>query len=85
MVDLDLADAGVIAGLPWIGDVMARRIVADREARGPFGSLEGLQRIPGVGPGLATRIGKLVTFSGRRDADPETVKFRRLRRGPARP
>jgi competence protein ComEA len=84
-VDLDVADADAIAGLPWIGEAMARRIVADRDARGPFGSMAGLQRVPGVGPGLATRIGHLVTFSGHREAGPETVKFRRLRRGPARP
>jgi competence protein ComEA len=84
-VDLDVADAAAIAALPWIGEALAGRIVADRVARGPFGSLAGLQRVPGVGPGLAGRIGHLVTFSGRQDRGPEIVTFHRLRRGPARP
>lgn len=84
-VDLDVADAAAIAALPWIGEALAGRIVADRVARGPFGSLAGLQRVPGVGPGLAGKIGHLVTFSGRQDRGPEIVKFHRLRRGPARP
>lgn len=47
--------------LPGIGPSLARRIVADREASGPFATLEALDRIPGIGPGLVARLGKLVT------------------------
>lgn len=36
--------------LPMIGETMARRIVADREENGPFGSPEALLRVPGIGP-----------------------------------
>ena len=32
---------------------------------GPFGSLEGLTRVSGIGPALAQAVGRHVTFSGR--------------------
>lgn len=63
-IDLDRAGAGEIARLPRIGPGLARRIVADRSARGPFGSLEGLSRVPGVGDGLIAEVRTLVVFSG---------------------
>ena len=64
IVDMDVASEGEIESLPRIGSVLARRIVGDRSANGPFGSLEGLQRVRGVGPGLATLLRNRVTFSG---------------------
>jgi DNA uptake protein ComE-like DNA-binding protein len=48
-----------------VGPALARRLVADRRARGPFGSMAGLSRVPGVGPSLEARLAPLVTFSGR--------------------
>lgn len=35
--------------LPGVGEVLARRIVADRIQHGPFESVSGLKRVPGVG------------------------------------
>ena len=63
-VDLDVADQSVIETLPRIGPVLARRIVDDRAANGPFGSIDGFQRVRGVGPALAAALGERVTFSG---------------------
>jgi competence protein ComEA len=62
-VDLDLATRAEIEALPWIGPVLAARIVADRDSLGPFGSLQGFQRVRGVGPGMARRLEGRVTFS----------------------
>jgi competence ComEA-like helix-hairpin-helix protein len=64
-VDVDRATAAELERLPRVGPVLARRIVEDREARGSFGSLEGLDRVSGVGPGLLVAIERFVTFSGR--------------------
>lgn len=64
-VDLDRAPADEIARLPRIGPALAARIVDDREANGPFGSLEALDRVSGVGPGLLTAIEPYARFSGR--------------------
>ena len=61
--DLDLASEAEIEALPWIGPVLAARIVADRDSLGPFGSMAGFQRVRGVGPGMARRLEGRVTFS----------------------
>src|SRR6266576_5731401 len=44
-VDLDVATEKEIEGLRHVGPALARRIVADCDSHGPFGSLEGLTRI----------------------------------------
>lgn len=63
-IDVDRAGVLEIARLPRIGVALAKRIVADRDTRGPFGSLAGLDRVPGVGPGLLRQIEPHVAFSG---------------------
>lgn len=63
-LDMDQADIEALDQLPGIGPALARRIVEDRDANGPFGSVDGLQRVRGIGPALAARLAPLVTFSG---------------------
>lgn len=63
ILDLDIATAGQIETLRGIGPSLAKRIVADRDSLGPFGSLTELQRVKGLGPKLAARIDSSVTFS----------------------
>ncbi len=62
-VDLDRAGVAEIARLPRVGPTLARTIVAYREAHGPFGSLEGLDRVPGIGAGLLAALAPQVAFS----------------------
>ncbi len=62
-VDLDRADADALERLPRIGPALAARIVDDRRSKGPFGSLEALQRVRGIGPKLAAGLRAHVTFS----------------------
>ena len=63
-VDVDASDSAALERLPRIGPALAARIVADRNANGPYGSLAGLQRVRGIGPKLAELLGPHVTFSG---------------------
>jgi competence ComEA-like helix-hairpin-helix protein len=63
-IDADKASAPELARLPRVGLALAKRIVADREARGPFGGPSGLDRVPGVGAGLLATIGPHLAFSG---------------------
>lgn len=63
IVDLDIAAVDQIETLRGIGPALAKRIVADRDSLGPFGSIGELQRVKGVGPKLAARIDSSVTFS----------------------
>ena len=62
-VDLDLAGIDEVAAIPFIGPALARRIVTDRIDNGPFGSVAGLQRIPGITAAFARRLEPFVTFS----------------------
>jgi DNA uptake protein and related DNA-binding proteins len=63
-IDLDVAPPEEIERLPRVGPTLARRIVANRDSLGPFGSLAGLRRVKGMGPATIERLAKLVTFSG---------------------
>ncbi len=62
-VDLDVATAEEIESLRHIGPALARRIVADRDSFGPFGSSEGFLRVKGVGPSMVEKLDTSVTFS----------------------
>lgn len=62
-IDLDRASAEELARLPRIGPGLAARIVAYRETHGPFGSLEALDQVPGVGPTLLAAVRPHVTVS----------------------
>jgi competence protein ComEA len=64
IVDVDRAPAAELEALPRVGPVLARRIVADRDSLGPFGSLEGLRRVKGIGPAMLRALEGHVTFSG---------------------
>ena len=63
-IDVDRATAAEVARLPRVGLALAKTIVAEREAKGPFGSLEGLDRVTGIGPGLLAAVAPNVKFSG---------------------
>ena len=63
-VDVDRADVTEITRLPRVGPALAQRIVAWRTAHGPFGSIERLDSVPGIGPRLVEVLRPFVTFSG---------------------
>ena len=63
-IDADRASAAELARLPRVGMALAKRMVAWREAHGPFGALAGLDQVPGVGPGLLASLAEHVSFSG---------------------
>jgi competence ComEA-like helix-hairpin-helix protein len=60
-LNVNHATAVELEGLPGIGPALARRIVADREAQGPFATVAALDRVPGIGPALMARLGGLIT------------------------
>jgi competence protein ComEA len=61
-VDVDHASAEDLARLPRVGPSLARRIVEERDAHGPFRSLAGLARVAGVGPRLLGTLEGHVLF-----------------------
>lgn len=56
LIDPNTADAATLRLLPGIGPGLARRILADREANGPFRSVRDLERIDGIGPRTVDRL-----------------------------
>jgi competence ComEA-like helix-hairpin-helix protein len=72
MIDADVAPAAELARLPRIGLALAKVIVADRESRGAFGNLEGLDRVTGVGPGLLRSLAPHLSFSGSASSESAT-------------
>lgn len=75
IIDVDQATAAQLEALPRVGPALAKRIVDDRTANGPFGSIEALQRVKGVGPAMAKTIAPRVTFStSRRPTDAATYR-----------
>jgi competence ComEA-like helix-hairpin-helix protein len=59
-LDINRADGSGLQELPGIGPVLAERIVAYREAHGPFQRLEDLRDVPGIGPKRFTHIRPLI-------------------------
>ena len=55
-IDLDRAGPDELAALPGIGPALAAAIVKDRNMRGPFQTLSGLDRVRGVGPAILSQI-----------------------------
>jgi DNA uptake protein ComE-like DNA-binding protein len=62
-IDLDRAQEWEILSLPKVGPTLAHRILANRDSLGPFGSLDELRRVKGVGEGVVDAITPYVTFS----------------------
>lgn len=75
-IDVDRATAEELLRLPRIGPALATRIVENRTAEGPFGSLEVLERVPGIGPSALRALTRHVTFSGH--AVPRAISLPRL-------
>ena len=50
MVDINSATWVEWAQFEGIGETLAKRIVADRQTRGPFGDVDDVQRVKGIGP-----------------------------------
>ncbi len=55
-IDVNVASAEALAALPRIGPTLAARIVEDREAHGPFRTIDELDRVPGLGPSTVREL-----------------------------
>ncbi|WP_062378554.1 ComEA family DNA-binding protein [Demequina pelophila] len=60
-VNLNSASASRLEDLSGVGPVLAARIVADREANGPFASVEDLGRVSGVGQAILAGLADAAT------------------------
>ena len=60
-VDLNTATAAELDTMPGIGESLARRIIAYREANGPFGSIEEIMEVSGIGEAKFAELEDRVT------------------------
>jgi competence protein ComEA len=61
LVDINAATAAELETLPRIGPAIAQRIIAYREANGPFAAIEDIQDVPGIGPATFEGLKELIT------------------------
>ena len=59
-VDINSADATQLDSLPGVGPSTAAKIVADRQANGPFKSTDDLGRVSGIGPKKLAQLKPLI-------------------------
>ncbi|HEX9780001.1 MAG TPA: ComEA family DNA-binding protein [bacterium] len=62
-VDVNRASAAELERLPGIGPRLAGRIAKEREARGPFTTVDDLARVPGIGPATVRRLAPYVALT----------------------
>ncbi len=62
-VDLNHAATDELVRLPGVGPALAARIIAVREARGPFDTVDDLRRVRGFGPAKIERLRPLVRLA----------------------
>lgn len=61
-ININTASAAELELLPGVGPAIAQRIVEFRDDRGPFRSLNDLDRVSGIGPRLIERLRDKVTL-----------------------
>ena len=62
-INVNTADAELLAELPGIGPSRAEAIIKEREANGTFETAEDLARVSGIGSATVDRMRDQVTFS----------------------
>jgi competence ComEA-like helix-hairpin-helix protein len=62
-VDVNTADFGTLRQLPGIGPHLAARIVEHRIRQGPFGSVDDLRAVPGIGPATLERLRPVIALA----------------------
>ena len=60
-ININTATQAELESLPEIGPVTAQKIIAYREAHGPFATIEEIMDVPGIGPKTFEQIKDLIT------------------------
>lgn len=61
-LNVNTATRAELEALPGIGPTLAQRILDDRGEQGPFGSIEDLKRVRGIGDKIAAALEPLIRF-----------------------
>jgi len=63
-VNINTAEKEALTALPGIGEILAQRIIAYRNANGSFSSVDGLMYVEGIGEKKLEAILDLITIGG---------------------
>jgi competence protein ComEA len=61
LININTASQAELESLPGIGPTTAQKIIAYRQANGPFVSIEDIVNVSGIGPGTYERLKNLIT------------------------
>lgn len=61
LININTATQAELESLPGIGPALAQRVIAYREANGPFQSIEDIMKVSGIGPKTFEKIKDLIT------------------------
>jgi competence ComEA-like helix-hairpin-helix protein len=73
-LDLNQATAEQLVALPGIGEVKAAAILAVRDSRGGFQSMEELEAVRGIGPALVAKLRPLVVVGSKKSRSGKTAR-----------
>jgi competence protein ComEA len=67
VVNVNTATKEELTSLKGVGDKRAKEIIDYRTKNGPFKTVDDLEKVPGIGPGIMKQIRSEVTTSGKTD------------------
>jgi len=65
VVNINTATKEELTSLKGVGDKRAKEIIDYRTKNGPFKTVDDLEKVPGIGPGIMKQIRSEVTISGK--------------------
>jgi competence protein ComEA len=74
VVNINTATKEELTSIKGVGEKRAQEIIDYRKKNGNFKSIDDLEKVPGVGPGLMKRIRSQVTVTGKTSIDKPTDK-----------
>jgi competence protein ComEA len=74
VVNINTATKEELTTLKGVGDKRAQEIIDYRKKNGNFKSVDDLEKVPGIGPGLMKQIRSDVTVTGKTSSDKASTK-----------
>jgi competence protein ComEA len=74
VVNINTATKEELTSLKGVGDKRAQEIIDYRKKNGNFKSVDELEKVPGIGPGLMKQIRSQVTVTGKTSTDKSSEK-----------
>ena len=74
VVNINTATKEEVTSLKGVGEKRAQEIINYRTKNGPFKTVDDLEKVPGIGPGIMKQIRSEVTTSGKTDIGKAAAK-----------